>query len=866
MTASDGVIGNGFGNGVSLVGDRIVIGAFLDDPGSNVDQGSAYVFVRSGTTWTEQQKLTASDGVAGDQFGINTRLNQDRIIVGARNKQVGSNALQGAAYIYKFNGATWNEEKKLIATDGMASDSFGTGVEIDGTTAIVSANGADVPASFSGILNEPNKSNQLVGTDQGVSYVFDVLSGVFCHPVQPDLVSWWPGDGDSLDIRNRNDGILLNGATYGIGKVGQGFHFDGVDDYLEVSDSPGLNPTDEITMDGWVYPTATSGGTDFVGMILNKSTSPAANQYEVGRRNTTTCTIGSGIPEGNLAFLFAGLTGLPNDCNAWIDGFAPLPLNAWTHFAVTYDGAEIRVYANGVLTRTVSGVSGNLLTTNGSLRFSGRNGFAGSQFQGNIDEVQIFDRALTQTEIQGIFNADGRGKCKPTATVKPDGLVGHWAGDGDANDGDGSENGTLQNGAGFAISKVGQGFKLDGIDDYVSIPDSPANSVSTAVTVESWINPSAAPTVLGSILTKYNTPTGNLSYALSLRPDLTLQFAVYGNGSGTIVYGAFSTPTIPLDQYTHVAGTFDASTQTMKLFINGVEVPQTLTATDTVNPIFDGTSEVRIGSLDSFASGSVNQLFEGEIDEVSLYNTVLTPTEIKSIFDAGIAGKLKTVDTGASPLSGFETGKGKNPFGSAIVSTVGNSTITFSNVTTAGKTQQIPLDPNTLPALTNGTHTGLVYDISTSAVFTGNVDICFNLPAFTLSTDFAQLRVLHLENNVWENRTTTSDFGTRTLCGNVSSLSPFAIAQFAPTAAAVTISGRVMTQTGRGVPGANVQVTDQAGNIRIARTNQFGYYTFNNMEAGQILIFNVYNKQYQFETRVVNIDGNLSGLNFVAEN
>lgn len=69
LTASDGAAGDRFGDGISISGDTAVVGAWADDVGANNNQGSAYVFVRSGATWIQQAKLTASDGAADDTFG-----------------------------------------------------------------------------------------------------------------------------------------------------------------------------------------------------------------------------------------------------------------------------------------------------------------------------------------------------------------------------------------------------------------------------------------------------------------------------------------------------------------------------------------------------------------------------------------------------------------------------------------------------------------------------------------------------------------------------------------------------------------------------------------------------------------------------
>ena len=85
-----------FGYSVALSGDTALVGAYLDNVGANTDQGLAYVFTRSGTTWTQQGQLTASDGAAYDYFGESVALSGDTALVGA----VGANSDQGSAYFY----------------------------------------------------------------------------------------------------------------------------------------------------------------------------------------------------------------------------------------------------------------------------------------------------------------------------------------------------------------------------------------------------------------------------------------------------------------------------------------------------------------------------------------------------------------------------------------------------------------------------------------------------------------------------------------------------------------------------------------------------------------------------------------------
>ena len=118
------------GISVSLSGDTALIGAYWDDVGSNNHQGSAYVFTRNGTTWTQQAQLTANDGAAEDWFGISVSLSGDTALVGAYGDEIGSYTYQGSAYVFTRSGTTWAQQAKLTASDGTSSDYFGRSVAI----------------------------------------------------------------------------------------------------------------------------------------------------------------------------------------------------------------------------------------------------------------------------------------------------------------------------------------------------------------------------------------------------------------------------------------------------------------------------------------------------------------------------------------------------------------------------------------------------------------------------------------------------------------------------------------------------------------------------------------------------------------
>ena len=148
LTASDAAASDFFGLFVSVSGDTAVVGAPEDDDAGS-SSGSAYVFVRSGTTWTQQAKLTAGDAAAFDDFGFSVSVSGDTAVVGA---PVGDGAVtnSGATYVFVRSGTTWSQQAKLTASDGALFDDFGFSVSVSGDTAVVGAHRNDDPGVDSG--------------------------------------------------------------------------------------------------------------------------------------------------------------------------------------------------------------------------------------------------------------------------------------------------------------------------------------------------------------------------------------------------------------------------------------------------------------------------------------------------------------------------------------------------------------------------------------------------------------------------------------------------------------------------------------------------------------------------------------------
>src|SRR6266404_4056489 len=144
LTASDGLAGDEFGYRVDLSRNTLVVGAFSATVNGVVSQGAAYVFTRSTNTWSENQKLLASDGGLFDNFGASVALYRDTIAVGANGATVNGNPAQGAVYTFTNVNGIWSFAQKLVASDGGTNDGFGESVALDRDTALVGAYGATV--------------------------------------------------------------------------------------------------------------------------------------------------------------------------------------------------------------------------------------------------------------------------------------------------------------------------------------------------------------------------------------------------------------------------------------------------------------------------------------------------------------------------------------------------------------------------------------------------------------------------------------------------------------------------------------------------------------------------------------------------
>lgn len=210
------------------------------------------------------------------------------------------------------------------------------------------------------------------------------------------MVSWWPGDGNTNDIVDGNNGTFVGTPSYATGEVAQAFSFNG-SNYVNVPDAANLDfeGAAPISIDMWVYRVSSAPVMHFIGK----------REIQCGLINYQMYV----TPSKGLGFGGHG---------GFVNTGQPLPLNTWTHLTGTFDGSTLRFYINGTLAGSSAATSVGP-TNNAPLQIGNSGSCSGGGFVGLIDEVELFIRALSQSEIQAIVDAGSAGKCKGTPTPTP---------------------------------------------------------------------------------------------------------------------------------------------------------------------------------------------------------------------------------------------------------------------------------------------------------------------------------------------------------------------------------------------------------------------------------------------------------------
>jgi len=477
--------------------------------------------------------------------------------------------------------------------------------------------GADA-GNFIGVFSTPTSTNTPTATHTSTAtHTPTPTPNPTCIPPASGKVLWHKAEGDTTDSSgNNNNGTLQNGAAFAAGKVGQAYSFNaGSGAYVGVPDSASLDVTTQFTLDAWINPSSLMQDGQTGGIISKVGGAAGDNGYQfiiTGNNAQLRCIFNA---QGEPWPLNSLLVTVPGG----------VPLNTWSHAACTYDNADIKIYFNGALIGTQNVGPKTVVNSAAPLRISSDEN-NNVDFDGKIDEPEVYNRALSATEIAAIFNAGGSGQCGCTPSAS--GMFAWYKGEGNANDSIGSNHGTLENGATFSAGQVGQAFSFDGNDDRIVIPHAANQNAGSNITIAAWIKETTLAHGRPIVQKRTSGNVGGYTFETvhsPFGPDGSLQWVIMIGG----VYQTAATPANVLQAgvWQHVAATYDGAF--MKIYVNGIEVAsraQTGSVDNSTEPLVVGRNVV------------FNNPFHGNIDELQFYDRALTAGEIAGIHGAGSGG------------------------------------------------------------------------------------------------------------------------------------------------------------------------------------------------------------------------------------
>jgi hypothetical protein len=447
-------------------------------------------------------------------------------------------------------------------------------------------------------------------------------------PYAGGLVAYYPMENNVNDATgNGHDGVFMADPNAGDpnfveGLVcnGMALDLDGVNDYVDCGYDPVFDFTDQMTVSAWV--TIRSIPTAWMA-----ATAKGEYAWRLGNANM------------DPRFHF-GITIWNAPDTASVDATTAVGYDEWHHIAGVYDGASINVYLDGELDG--SAPTTEPIGVNDKNVFIGDNPDAiGRYWDGLVDEVKIFGRALSNDEVRHLA-----GYRSVPADPGVDNLVAYYPLENNADDASGNGlNGTFLGDPNtgepnYIEGPVGMALDLDGVDDYIDCGNDAVFDITDEITLAAWVNPRD----IGNSQDNPWLGKGDKSYAIKgFRRGNVIEFFVYDGGWYTAhvdVGESFN------GEWHHTAGVYNG--KQLKFYVDG----ELGVAADRVGGIALSTSAVNIGKN----SDKSNRFYDGAIDEAVIYNRALSVSEILYIM-----GERAVVDIDVANAS-FELGGKQSGF------------------------------------------------------------------------------------------------------------------------------------------------------------------------------------------------------------
>jgi hypothetical protein len=550
-----------------------------------------------------------------------------------------------------------------------------------------------------------------------------------CVPAPAGLVGWWRGEGNANDSADGNNGVITGNVTFVTGEVGQAFNFDGLTSAVTIPASSNLT-VQSLTIEAWIFPPDVSHPRPIVEYA--GPTGPGDVQLWSGTQG-----YGVGVPGA----VEGVLRGTGSTALALYTPGGLVVSNQWNHVAMTFDYSKQTavLYVNGLAAGSNTSSGAFLPVTSVPVNLGYRppgssDGLAGTRHLGGLDEVSIYNRALSAAELLAIYNAGSAGKCLPPASTNcvaaPSGMVSWWRAEGSAADSVGGNDGVVSGNVSFVTGEVGEAFSFDGISSAVTVPAS-SNLAVQSFTIEAWVEPTDVSSPRPIV--EYAGPSGLSSVAFWLGSGAAaaspgaLNAALRDSSNGALECKT-ATGIVASNQWNHVAVSFDNASRTMLLYVNGVNVGSNSSPVSIQPQTF---VPVNLGHR-PIGSGEIwpGRTLAGGLDEVSIYNRVLSASEVQSIYRAGSAGKCLTAT--APTITAQPASQIVNVTGTAFfsVAATGTSPLSyqweFNGTNLTGQTTTSLVLSNVQP--NNGGNYGVRVSNSVGSVLSSNALLTVLLP------------------------------------------------------------------------------------------------------------------------------------------
>ncbi|MDQ4120177.1 MAG: DUF5050 domain-containing protein [Acidobacteriota bacterium] len=722
-----------------------------------------------------------------------------------------------------------------------------------------------------------------------------------CIPSPSGLIAWYKGEYNVSDSAGSNNGTLLNGATFALAKVGQGFSFDGQNDYAEINSSS-FNPA-QFSISTWIY---IDPNDDW-----NKNSLNAIAAKNPGTNNAGGFLLAhddrrvSEFPnETTNALKFQVLRAANGEASEVILTNA-FPVADWYHIGATFDSTTARLYLNGAPVGTGSAIVAPTFNNSG-LRIGAAHVLethgVDNTFKGIIDETQIYSRALSASEVAAINSAGSGGVCSEAVftNLNPNGKIA-FSSTRTGNfeifmmDADGSNQTNLTNNS--AANDANSAFSPDGSkiaftsnrfisDDIYMMNADGSNQIRLTNDAAYDDIPSWSPNGTKIVFSSGRTGNGDIylmnsdgSNQIRLTTHDALDYApkFSPDGSSIVFYSNRD------GDYEIYVMNADGSNQT-RLTNNSVSdgFPAFSPDGSKIAFVTDRGGNYEIFVMNDDGSNPVNLTNNPAGDYYPAWSSdgskIAFETSRHGYSEIYLMNADGTNPTRLTNNPAIDSRPTRQTVGNSVmIAPASNFNITFNNITQAGYTTAAPLSATQLPALPMGyslTSPVAAYDVRTSAAYSGSITVTFQVPNVPHSQICHRLHSLHFENGKWtadNNAEPVYNVTTQicTVTQTVSSLSPFVVAQVSsPTTASVSVGGRALTAESRGIRNARMTLTNSAGETRTVLTGAFGYYRFTDVSIGESYVISIAAKRFTFATPVqtLTLQEELNGVNFTAHN